>query len=109
MREFTEGRNSLYPGLPKWATPAYKGPHTQPPLPENAKHAIAPQEFGMWVLANFTTVDEVKEGVKSIVVVPTPAPGLGSPQGAVAGAHFFVKWMGGQLNGRIAATTPYGS
>ena len=42
--------------------------------PENAKHAIAPQEFGMWVLANFTTVDEVKEGVKSIVVVPTPAP-----------------------------------
>jgi hypothetical protein len=57
--------------------------------PENAKHAIAPQEFGMWVLANFATVDEVKEGVKSIVVVPTPAPGLGSPQGAVAGAHFW--------------------
>ena len=28
---------------------------------------------------------------------------------AIAGAHFFVKWMGGQLNGRIAATTPYGS
>jgi len=59
--------------------------------PENAKHAIAPQEFGMWVLANFAAVDEVKEGVKSIVVVPTPAPGLGSPQGAVAGAHFFVQ------------------
>ena len=48
---------------------------------ENPMHAIAPQEFGMWVLANFATVDEVKEGVKSIVVVPTPAPGLGSPQG----------------------------
>jgi choloylglycine hydrolase len=45
----------------------------------------------MWVLANFATVDEVKEGVKSIVVVPTPAPGLGSPQGAVAGARFFVQ------------------
>ena len=28
---------------------------------------------------------------------------------AIAGALFFVKWMGGQLNGRIAATTPYGS
>jgi hypothetical protein len=39
----------------------------------------------MWVLANFATVDELREGVKSIVVVPTPAPGLGSPQGAVAG------------------------
>src|SRR6185312_9745683 len=64
--------------------------------PENAKHAIAPQEFGMWVLANFATVDEVKEGVKSIVVVPTPAPGLGSPQGAVAGAHFFIQDKSGK-------------
>jgi len=64
--------------------------------PENAKHAIAPQEFGMWVLANFATVDEVKEGVKSIVVVPTPAPGLGSPQGAVAGAHFFIQDRSGK-------------
>jgi choloylglycine hydrolase len=59
--------------------------------PENARHAIAPHEFGLWVLANFASVDEVKEGVKSIVVVPTPAPGLGSPKGIVAGAHFFVQ------------------
>lgn len=64
--------------------------------PENANHAIAPQEFGMWALANFATVDEVKEGVKSIVVVPTPAPGLGSPQGAVAGAHFFIQDRSGK-------------
>jgi len=28
---------------------------------------------------------------------------------ASAGAAFFVKCSGGQLNGRIAATTPYGS
>ncbi len=28
---------------------------------------------------------------------------------ASAGAHFFEKWIGGQLKGRIAATTPYGS
>lgn len=43
------------------------------------------------MLANFATVDEVCEGVKEIVVVPTPAPGLGSSQGMVAGAHFFVQ------------------
>jgi penicillin V acylase-like amidase (Ntn superfamily) len=36
--------------------------------PANAKQAIAPHEFGMWVLANFVSVDEVKEGVKDIVV-----------------------------------------
>lgn len=59
--------------------------------PENAKQAIAPQEFGLWVLANFASIDEVKEGIKKIVVVPTPAPGLGSPQGLVAGAHFFIQ------------------
>jgi choloylglycine hydrolase len=64
--------------------------------PENAKHAIAPQEFGVWVLANFATVDEVKAGLKDIVVVPTPAPGLGSPQGVVAGAHFFIQDRSGK-------------
>jgi len=64
--------------------------------PKNAKHAIAPHEFGLWVLANFASVDEVKEGVKSIVVVPTPAPGLGSPKGMVAGAHFFIQDKSGK-------------
>jgi Linear amide C-N hydrolases, choloylglycine hydrolase family len=38
----------------------------------------------------------VKEGVKSIVVVPTPAPVLGSPQGAAAGAHFFIQDRSGK-------------
>jgi choloylglycine hydrolase len=64
--------------------------------PDNAKHAIAPQEFGLWALANFATVDEVRAAVKDIVVVPTPAPGLGSPQGAVAGAHFFIEDRSGK-------------
>ena len=64
--------------------------------PENASHAIAPHEFGLWVLANFASVDEVKKGVKDIVVVPTPAPGLGSPQGIVAGAHFFIQDKSGK-------------
>jgi choloylglycine hydrolase len=59
--------------------------------PENAEHAIAPAEFGLWVLANFATIDEVKQGLKDIVVVPTPAPGLGSPRGIVPGAHFFIQ------------------
>ncbi len=64
--------------------------------PENASHALAPQEFGIWALANFATVDEVREAVKDIVLVPTPAPGLGSPQGAVAGAHFFLQDRSGK-------------
>ncbi len=58
---------------------------------ENASRALAPQDFGMWVLGNFTTVDEVREAVKDIVMVPTPLPGLGSSAGAVAGAHFFIQ------------------
>ena len=63
---------------------------------ENKSRALAPQEFGTWVLANFATVDEVREAVKNIVLVPTPVPGLGSPQGAVAGAHFFLQDKTGQ-------------
>jgi choloylglycine hydrolase len=64
--------------------------------PENASHALAGYEFGVWALANFATVDEVREAVKSIVLVPTPAPGLGSPQGAVPGAHFFLQDKSGK-------------
>ena len=63
---------------------------------ENKNHALAPQEFGVWALANFATVDEVREAVKNIVLVPTPAPGLGSPQGIVAGAHFFIQDKSGK-------------
>ena len=63
---------------------------------ENKSRALAPQEFGTWVLANFATVDEVREAVKNIVLVPTPAAGLGSAQGAVAGAHFFVQDKSGK-------------
>jgi choloylglycine hydrolase len=79
--------------------------------PENAKHAIAPHEFGLWVLANFANVDEVKEGLKSIAVVPTPAPGLGSPQGMVASAHFFIQDKTGKsiavepIEGTLRCTT----
>jgi len=65
-------------------------------VPSPWELSIAPQEFGVWVLANFATVDEVRQGVKDIVVVPTPAPGLGSPHGAVAGAHFFIQHRSGK-------------
>ena len=64
--------------------------------PENASHALAGYEFGIWALANFATVDEVRDAVKDIVLVPTPAPGLGSPQGAVPGAHFFLQDKSGK-------------
>jgi len=67
-----------------------------PVTPENASRAIAPQEFGLWALANFATVDEVREAVKDIVITPTPTPGLGSAKGAVAGAHFFIQDKSGK-------------
>jgi choloylglycine hydrolase len=58
---------------------------------ENAAHALAPQDFGMWVLGNFATVDEVKDALKDTVMVPTPFPGLGSAKGMVADVHFFIQ------------------
>ena len=56
---------------------------------ENASRALAPQDFGLWVLGNFATVDEVKRAVEDIVMVPTPMAGLGSDKGEPADAHFF--------------------
>jgi choloylglycine hydrolase len=71
---------------------------------ENASQALAPQDFGMWVLANFATVDEVKKAVKDVVMVPTPFRGLGSAEGMVADVHFFVQ----DKTGKSIAVEPIG-
>ena len=82
-----------FPGYAKYA----------PVTAENAKHAMAPHEFGVWVLANFASVDEVKKAVQTIAIVPTPTPGLGSAEGAVAGAHFFIQ----DRSGKSIAIEPF--
>jgi choloylglycine hydrolase len=48
--------------------------------PENADRAMAPHEFGNWVLGNFANVDEVKAGLGDVAIVPTPAPVLNQVQ-----------------------------
>src|SRR5665648_227450 len=63
---------------------------------ENASRALAPQDFGMWVLGNFATVDEVKKALNDTVMVGTPFPGLGSAKGMVADVHFFVQDKSGK-------------
>ena len=70
-----------FPGYAVYATPT----------PENAPHAMAPFEFGAWVLGNFATVDEVKAGLKDAVLVPTPAPGFGQSP-----SHFFLRDKAGK-------------
>jgi choloylglycine hydrolase len=77
---------------------------------ENASRALAPQDFGMWVLGNFATVDEVKKAVEDIVMVPTPMPGLGSAKGMPADVHFFVQDKSGKsiaiepIDGKVKVT-----
>ncbi len=71
---------------------------------ENAARALAPQDFGMWVLGNFATVDEVKKALENTVMVPTPFPGLGSVKGMVADVHFFVQ----DKSGKSIAVEPIG-
>jgi choloylglycine hydrolase len=58
---------------------------------ENAYHAMAPFEFGNWVLGNFASVDELKAGLKDAVIVDTPAPGFGSSP-----SHYFVRDKSGK-------------
>ena len=62
----------------------------------NKSIALAPPEFGIWVLGSFATVDEVRAAIKDVVLVPTKMPGLGSPEGIVPGVHFFIQDQSGK-------------
>lgn len=39
--------------------------------PENKNKALSPTEFSNWILTQFATVDEVKQGIKSVVIAPS--------------------------------------
>jgi choloylglycine hydrolase len=77
---------------------------------DNASRALAPQDFGLWVLANFATVEEVKRALQDVVMVPTPFPGLGSAKGMVADVHFFIQDKSGKsiavepIDGKLQVT-----
>ncbi|MEM7192119.1 MAG: choloylglycine hydrolase family protein [Pseudomonadota bacterium] len=75
-----------FPGYAKYAEAAA----------ENASRALAPQDFGSWVLGNYATVDEVREAIKDIVIVPTPLKGFGSAEGQVTPVHFFFRDKSGK-------------
>jgi len=71
---------------------------------ENASRALASQDFGLWLLGNFATVDEVRRAVKDVVMVPTPFVGFGSPEGMALDLHFFVQ----DKTGKSIAIEPRG-
>lgn len=43
----------------------------------NAKMSLAPVDFATWLLSNFATLDEVRNGIKDIRIVPTVLKELG--------------------------------
>jgi len=51
----------------------------QPYNTDQANISISPSEFINYVLAEYATVDEVREGLKNIRVVPVPEPALNGP------------------------------
>lgn len=42
---------------------------------DNKNKALSPTEFSNWLLTQFATVDEVKAGIKNVVIVPTTPKG----------------------------------
>lgn len=42
---------------------------------ENRNRALSPTEFSNWILTQFATVDEVREGIKNVVIAPTTPKG----------------------------------
>jgi choloylglycine hydrolase len=59
---------------------------------DNAARAMAPHEYGNWLLGNFATVDEVKANFDKVVLVPTVVKELGQP----APVHFVVQDRSGK-------------
>ena len=45
--------------------------------PENREHTLSPTEFANWLLTQFATVEEVQEGIKSVVIAPSMPKGWG--------------------------------
>jgi len=60
----------LYVGLFYFPTSASYAEAT----PENASRALAPHEYGTWLLGNFATVEEVKANFDKVVMVPVVVP-----------------------------------
>lgn len=44
---------------------------------ENINKSLSPIDFPNWILSQFATLDEVKEGIKNVVIAPTIAPDWG--------------------------------
>lgn len=53
---------------------------------ENKSQAMAPHEFGNWVLGNFASIDELKAAVNDVALVPVVVEALKQP----APVHFIV-------------------
>src|SRR3990167_10513042 len=43
--------------------------------PTNKNRALSPTEFSNWVLTQFASVDEVKQGIQAVVIAPTTPKG----------------------------------
>jgi len=46
---------------------------------ENAARAMAPHEYGNWLLGNFSSVEDVKANFDEVVLVPVVVPAIGGP------------------------------
>jgi choloylglycine hydrolase len=68
--------------------------------PENAPRAMAPWEYGAWLLGNFSNVEEVKTNFDNVVLVPVVLAALKQ----VPGVHFVVH----DRNGHAVAIEPTG-
>jgi choloylglycine hydrolase len=48
-----------------------------PTTKENQSHSLSPIDFSNWILTQFATLDEVKDGIKNVMIAPTVANSWG--------------------------------
>lgn len=68
-----DGMNEKGLSIGAFYFPDYAG--YAPVTAANKNKALSPTEFSNWILTQFATVDEVKQGIKSVVIVPTTPKG----------------------------------
>lgn len=69
----SDGLNEKGLSIGAFYFPGYAGYATI--TPENKDHALSPTEFANWIITQFATTDEVKQGIKSVVIAPTTPKG----------------------------------
>lgn len=73
--DLMDGMNEKGLSIGTFYFPGYAG--YTPTTKENLNKSLSPIDFPNWILSQFASLDEVKQGIKNVVIAPTIVPSWG--------------------------------